>query len=236
MNHKESALAAIRTHQYDTAEQLIRELEAGATSRRASHEASTLLAVLRVKQGKIGAAIAACDQALRKEPQSREAALNLVTLLCDIGHYAEAFEIWGKHFGENARLDGGAKGRNHIAHEHLRLGKTYGALGLGHDALTQYHRAIQIDPNCVEAMVTLGRAYLKEGEIHAAVDSLAKAVETAPDDIESRVWYGIALLRDGRKGDAKHHWQRALSIDPQNRLALTYARIAEATSPGPRET
>ncbi|MEW6774976.1 MAG: DUF4388 domain-containing protein [Bdellovibrionota bacterium] len=67
-----------------------------------------------------------------------------------------------------------------------------------------------------------GRDLLEAGDYEAAADALRMAVEQNPLEAEYRTLFGVSLFRlDPRRAmEARSHINRALSIDPNNALAL----------------
>ncbi len=81
-------------------------------------------------------------------------------------------------------------------------------------ASAAYRRALELDPELVEAYVNLGRLTHQLGDAQEAARFYALALERSPDD--PIIHFNLALaLEDSRgAGPAAHHYERALRLDP----------------------
>ncbi len=81
-------------------------------------------------------------------------------------------------------------------------------------ACAAYRRALELDPELVEAYVNLGRLTHQLGDAQEAARIYALALEASPDD--PIVHFNLALaLEDSRgAGPAAHHYECALRLDP----------------------
>lgn len=72
----------------------------------------------------------------------------------------------------------------------------------------------------VPATVRSGYTYLEQGWVNQAIDEFEYAVQRFPQSLEARLGLAIAYRRAGRDADAFQTYERVLTLDPTNRLAL----------------
>jgi tetratricopeptide (TPR) repeat protein len=84
---------------------------------------------------------------------------------------------------------------------HINLGNVYKDSGRYEDAITEFEKALEADPECVEANYGMGMAYCSKGSYERAVHPLARAVylkpellESVPDKLRLKVSRGISRL------------------------------------------
>ncbi len=94
------------------------------------------------------------------------------------------------------------------------LGLALSSRGGVDEAMTQFKRALQINPDYVFAYVNLGSASAARGRVDEVVTYLRKAAEIRPDLAEIRNNLGVALTRDGKLDEAVAQFGKALEIDP----------------------
>jgi len=141
--------------------------------------------------------------------------------------------------------------RPNDARVHVLLGKIY-QLRLAQSPVTgitqaliskspvvsEFERALELDPKNGEAMLGLGIYYqfvprVLGGDQHRARKYFKDAAATMPQNPEPLVWVSISFREEGRLPDARRVLDRALKIDPQNQFARAEdqrLRAAEQTS------
>ncbi|ADO44763.1 TPR repeat-containing protein [Hydrogenobacter thermophilus TK-6] len=100
-------------------------------------------------------------------------------------------------------------------------------LSKGHckQAIHEFYKALEKDPQNFEALYWLGVAEGVCGYYPQAYDRLTFVVRYAPDDIwRARVYatMGITLLYMGKEDDAVAYFEKARAIDPRNELVVAY--------------
>jgi tetratricopeptide (TPR) repeat protein len=102
--------------------------------------------------------------------------------------------------------------QNRIAHSNLGL--ALAERGQVDEAIAHYWKALEIEPDYVEAHCNLGLALAGRGQVDEAIAHYWKALEIEPDYVEAHCNLGIALARRGRVDEAIAHYRRALEINP----------------------
>jgi tetratricopeptide (TPR) repeat protein len=121
-----------------------------------------------------------------------------------------------------------------FAESHSYLGFIYGRkIGLGGPMegilfapiVTKEHkRAFQLDPDNPVVLVNLGLHYLYTprqwgGNKKKSEACFKKAKEVASRFADSYIWLGVLYDKEGKEKDAIEMYQKALQIDPDNKLA-----------------
>lgn len=121
-----------------------------------------------------------------------------------------------------------------FAESHSYLGFVYGRkIGLGGPmegilfasiVIKEHKKAFKLDPENPMVLVNLGLHYLYTpkqwgGSKKKAEACFKKAKEVAFRFVDSYIWLGILYDREGKEKEAIEMYQRALEIDPDNKLA-----------------
>jgi len=98
---------------------------------------------------------------------------------------------------------------------HMSLGKIYYAeKGLYYESVQAYRRAIDLDPQSVEARMGLGEVYEDKGLYKEAVEEYRKVIEL--DDKNTGALYNLALVYE--KTDPKEavvQWEKYIALASQ---------------------
>lgn len=230
------ALSAHRAGQLDTAASLYREV--------LSHDKKQfaplhLLGVIEGQRGNLAEGIRQIGKALRLEPHSAEAHLNLGRLQGEAGDLVNAERNLRKAITSGARnalaySNLAAVYRRMDRHEEAKAaadqalaldpnewmalinrGNVLLALDRPDDAKADYVRATTLQPSAAEAWIGLGNIAFKNRDIKTALVHAEKALKLAPNSAEARLLQAYLL-------EARHLHEEALIATGQ----------ALATSPG----
>jgi Flp pilus assembly protein TadD len=108
-----------------------------------------------------------------------------------------------------------------VAFAHFQLAYAYTGLKRASEAKPEYERAIVLDPKFFEAYLNLGTLLL-ESAPEEAVAPLRKAVELQPAQNHPHYLLAVALDRSGDEAGAVGEFQRILSLQPDDPMALRY--------------
>ena len=172
------------------------------------------------RNGSYEEAVKAYDNALELEPKNAEAWLGKGTVLSlwagsthDEGLYEDAI----KAFDKVIELD--------PQQNRARLVKANALLNLGkyNESLKIFDEAIEAaSQNSEKAQIWFEKAHLfaEQGNYNKTTEALEKVFELAPQDIDLLINGGILLSAVlGRYDDAIKYYERAIQIDPDNKLA-----------------
>ena len=82
-----------------------------------------------------------------------------------------------------------------------------------------FTKAVDLNPNSVDAILALTRAQLSRGSADQAVASYQLAIQKDPRDVRPYILLGSLEESKGKWSDAQQHYQRALQVQPDNPAA-----------------
>jgi len=99
------------------------------------------------------------------------------------------------------------------AETHNNRGTGYFDIGNFEKAISEWNRAIEIDPQYADAYVNRGDAYLAKGEFDQALADFDKAITINPNDAYAYLFRGMCLIDIGENQRAIPDLERALELD-----------------------
>jgi tetratricopeptide (TPR) repeat protein len=108
---------------------------------------------------------------------------------------------------------------------HAELGDLYFENKRFQQAIEEYRRAVNIDPNDADSYNDLGLALHYTGKSGEAVETLKKGAQM--NDSYQRIWlsYGFILASTGNNVEAASALEKAISIDPNTDIGIEAKRI-----------
>jgi tetratricopeptide (TPR) repeat protein len=111
---------------------------------------------------------------------------------------------------------------------HYHLGLAFSQQRRADEAIAQFQKSLEIQPDDAEARYNLGTVLLQQKRLDEAVAQLQKALEIKPDDASAHKNLGVAFFQQGRLDEAVAHFKKSLEIRPdqveiQNNLAWLLA-------------
>ncbi len=97
---------------------------------------------------------------------------------------------------------------------YFNLGAAMGSRGQFDEAITQYRKALEINPNFAEAYNNLGAALASRGQFDEAIASCRKALAIEPNNADFYSNLGMALAGAGRMDDAVAEYRMAVELNP----------------------
>ncbi len=121
---------------------------------------------------------------------------------------------------------------NVVAHYHLGL--AFFQQRRTDEAIAQFQKALEIQPDYAEARYNLGTVLTQQGQLDEAIAQFQKALEIQPGNASAHKNLGIALFQHGRLDEAIAHFKKSLECRPdqveiQNNLALLLATSRQAS-------
>ena len=161
---------------------------------------------LFLEDDKVGDAIEAYRQAIKREAGSAEAHQKLGRALSMVGDLEGALYEATKA----TQLDAES------APAHATRGRILGMMHRYRESAAEEFTSLRIDPDNAPAYLTLGLALASLGDYDDAVGAIYEAVRLEPDNLSAYVNLGAVL---GRKGDFKSAvavYKRALELNPNS--------------------
>jgi tetratricopeptide (TPR) repeat protein len=116
---------------------------------------------------------------------------------------------------------------------HALLSELYLTQDFYEEAIAAASRAIEIDPSCAPALLTLGLAYDRRGGLwDRSVLVWQELSEVNPDFVTAHVQLGEALSVSGFEAEAIEAWKSALLLDPRCARAMYDLAIAAVKAEG----
>lgn len=206
-------LAAHRAGQLDTAAALYREVLSHSKKQFAPLH---LLGVIEGQRGNLAEGIRQIGKALRLEPRSAEAHLNLGRLQGEAGDLVNA--------ERNLRKAIAFDPQSSLAHSNLAA--VYRRMKLYDQAKTAADQALRINPNEWMALINRGNVFLVLNFLDQAKADYERAITLFPSSAEAWVGRGNVFLALNLLEQAKADYERAITLSPSS----AEARIGLANS------
>jgi Flp pilus assembly protein TadD len=188
--------------------------------------------------GRTPEAVVEYERALVRKPDGAKTHNNLALALVELGRLEDAAD----HFEASLAIEPKAE-------IYSDLGFTKARLGRPDEALADYRKALELDPDCGSALVNIAVTLVQAGRLDEAEAHYRKALVGRPT-AETHNGLGYVLLRQGKVDAAAAEFQTAIATDPkyvpaynnlaevmvaQGRLdeAATYYRRSLAEKPSP---
>jgi lipopolysaccharide biosynthesis regulator YciM len=127
------------------------------------------------KAGLLDRAIGTFSEVIEKDPNMLQAYIQLEALYEEAKDWEAALQVQEKIAKLRKSED-----RNVLAHLMTEHGKSQQEQGQAKEAKRSYHKAISIDPTCVDAYLHFGDLYAEEGDDGKAVAMWKKVMDVAP--------------------------------------------------------
>jgi len=112
--------------------------------------------------------------------------------------------------------------------QHLHAGVEADKSGQLDSAVTEFQKAIDLDPKLAVAFVDLGEVFIEKREYAAAISPLKHALELNPNIEGAHQLLGYALLAQGYPAEAIPHLEKAHDEDTLGIALLEAGRLQEA--------
>ena len=106
---------------------------------------------------------------------------------------------------------------------HIFLGRAFSQAGYATEAATEFHKALELNPNAPGAHYQLALSYLREDEAAGydkAVPEFRAELELRPDDFPTLYMLGYIAVRQGKWDEAERNLLRAIAIHPKDLQTL----------------
>ena len=218
---------------------LLAPIEAYATQNKGSTfpDVLNMLGLIAFSRGDNDKSKNYLQAALDANPNYTEAALNLAIVLNELGQYEAAKATYRKiEASKNTKgektIEPFARGR--IANLHAETAQAYADLSLFKEAKLELRKAVVLCPTFSDLRLRLANILRQEGDLEGARYELVTAIEHRPTFVPARIALGVVELSLDHKEEAKSAWQKALELEPNNKVAKSYLKMAESLDQGMR--
>ena len=121
------------------------------------------------------------------------------------------------------------------AKEHFNKGNMYAKDGQFDAAISEYNKAIGLDPGNSNTYENLAISYAKTGNFQNAVKTMQTAIRLNPDDAMKYSTLGIIYHADNKLQQALEQYDRSVSLNPgygemYYNMAVIYIELGQTTS------
>lgn len=113
-------------------------------------------------------------------------------------------------------------------HAHLALGRIYLDQAQVDEALGEFRKAVDLQPELALAQNALGYALLLKGRYDESIEALSRAVRFAPTMVEAHQNLGIAYFKAGKRDDARAAFRRMIEVAPPDSPLIEWGKRALA--------
>ncbi|HET9031040.1 MAG TPA: sulfotransferase [Candidatus Aquilonibacter sp.] len=160
-------------------------------------------------------AVSLAEAAVSAYPASASAYARLGALLALSNRHADA----AKALGQAIAIDpGSVEALNNF-------GAVLRAVGKADAAQRYFERALDLSPAFHDALANAMKQYLDSGRLDEGAARAAAAIAAGDGAAETWLFLGMLRMRQGRETDARHAFERAIEIEPEN--AEAWQRLAE---------
>jgi tetratricopeptide (TPR) repeat protein len=199
-----------------------------------STEAFFYLANVFHLRGELGKAIKAFQRVLELDPHHTDAAISLSVIYNDIGKYEEAKAIFEKanHHVKNSQQQGITDPHlnKKFSIKHYELAEMYVTYSRIEEALFEYNKAANLDPDNLEIRIKIAKAYTKKGFTSKAFDELKRLKNEHPGYMPARIAMGLLYYGNGNIIEAQAEWENVVSREPNHQEAKMYLQLSRSAS------
>ncbi len=199
-----------------------------------STEAFFYLANVFHLRGELGKAVKGFQRVLELDPHHTDAAISLSVIYNDIGKYEEAKAIFEKANNQVKNTQGQGLSDPHLNRKfslkHYELGEMYASYSRYEEALFEYNKAVNLDPDNLELRIKIAKTYTKKGFTSKAFEELKRLKNEQPGYMPARIALGLLYYGNGNIIEAQAEWQNALSRDPDHAEAQMYLSLSRGAT------
>ena len=223
---EEKAQLYIRANRLLAAEKLLNE-----TLKREPNASNIrlLLASLYQQQSNYPKAVGQLTSAISANPNFLEASITLCSILCDLGQYDEARELYDRiknHRKSEGSLPSTIRGR--LANLHAENGMIYEKTGLIPEAAQEFTKALALFSDMPDIRLKLAEILIKQGHNQKAQRELKQLLAKDPNHAEALAQLGLSFFNENSLDLARDNLKKSLVADPNNQVAKAYSQLLGA--------
>jgi tetratricopeptide (TPR) repeat protein len=188
-----------------------------------------MVGIIHHNNGKFEKAVQALEKALKINPKYTDAALNLAVIYNDIGQLEKAKKIYArakKIIKEKTTIKGlDPFSLGKLSNLHANIADIYYAYGLFDEAIREYKKALNLNPDFVDIRTKLGMALRESGQIVESIKEFENALIIKPDYAQALFALGFSHYLNEDIKSAKKYWDKLLKQNPDDRRTQFYLRM-----------
>jgi len=173
------------------------------------------LSIILTEQRNYDEAIHHAKRAIQVNPSLYEPYNSMGNALSKKKKYNEAIKYYAKAI-QTAEV---AQVSSAVMAFHFNMGKVLVDVGKINEGISHFNKALELNPDYVEAHNNLGSAFLKERKYNKAIKHFAEAIRIKPSLHYPYANMGVALVKIGRVNEGISYLNKALKIKPDYMLA-----------------
>lgn len=186
-------------------------------------------------KGEIGKAIKGFNKCLSLDPSHTDASISLSVLYNDIGQYEEAkriFEVANQRVkaGKDTSFIEDQHINKKFAAKHFELAEMYFTYNRYDEALFEYNKVKNLDPENLEVRIKIAKTYAKKSFLNKAFDELQLLKNEHPSYLPGRISLGVLFYGCGKILEAQSEWEKVLTKDPRNEEAKMYLNLSQTAT------
>lgn len=185
-------------------------------------------------RGELGKAIKGFQRVLELDPHHTDAAISLSVIYNDIGKYEEAKAIFEKTNAQVKNSQSQGMVDPHLNRKfslkHYELAEMYASYNRADEALFEYNKAINLDPDNLEIRIKVAKCYTKKGFISKAFEELKRLKNEHPGYMPARIALGLLYYGNGNVIEAQAEWQNVLNREPGHPEATMYVNLSRGAT------
>ena len=153
--------------------------------------------------GKIGDAIREMEEALKLDPKSSFLATELASLYSEKGDVKKAISLCERALAQDGDID-----------THLLLSSLYMNINDHKNALKEYKRVTELDPNNMDARLYMGILYVETRDFDKALAAFRTLLQLDPENLLGNYYLGKTLAETKQYREAESQLKKVLAARP----------------------
>jgi tetratricopeptide (TPR) repeat protein len=191
-----------------------------------------MLGIIYHQHGKYEKAIHSFEKAIEINPNYTDASMNLAVIYNDMSMLDKAKAVY---LDAQARaqtkvspkgLDPFSLGK--LSNLHKDIADIYLSLGIHEEAIEEYTKALNMNPDFFDIRTKLGIALRDSQKYDEALSHLKRAVSERADYIPALLALALCYFKMGNNKEAKNILATVMKSDPDNKIAALYLKMIES--------
>jgi tetratricopeptide (TPR) repeat protein len=191
-----------------------------------------MLGLIYHQHGKYEKAVHSFEKALEINPDYTDASMNLAVIYNDMGMLDKAKAVY---LDAQARAQTKASPRGldpfslgKLSNLHKDIADIYLSFGMYDEAVEEYMKALNLNPDFVDIRTKLGVALRDSQKYDDALTHLEQVVSERPDYIPAHLALALCHFKMGKTTEARESLATVMKLDPGNKIAALYLKMVKS--------